>query len=104
MKVLGLDLGVASIGWALIEVDENMIPTELYGLGSRIVDLAVNEDSDFLKGKGESANSQRTLKRTQRKGYQRFEMRRDNLLVLLYRLGMVDKDDVLLNLPHLKLW
>ena len=61
MKVLGLDLGVASIGWALIELDDNLRPVEICGLGSRIVNLAVNEDSDFIKGKGESVNSQRTL-------------------------------------------
>ena len=104
MKVLGLDLGVASIGWALIELDDNLRPVEICGLGSRIVNLAVNEDSDFIKGKGESVNSQRTLKRTQRKGFRRFEMRRDNLLVLLSHLGMVDKDNSLLSLPPLELW
>ena len=39
MKILGLDLGIGSIGWALVETDENSIPLTLKGLGSRVINL-----------------------------------------------------------------
>lgn len=104
MLVLGLDLGVASVGWALIELDSQLNPARILAMGSRIVNLANKEESNFLSGKGETACSQRTMKRTMRKGYERFEMRRDNLLAILAHLGMLDADHKLDNLPPLQLW
>ncbi|WP_299320038.1 hypothetical protein [uncultured Porphyromonas sp.] len=38
-KVLGLDLGVGSIGWSLIVLDEDQRPAEILGMGCRIVPL-----------------------------------------------------------------
>ena len=38
-KVLGLDLGVGSIGWSLIALDEDKRPVEILGMGCRIVPL-----------------------------------------------------------------
>lgn len=38
-KILGLDLGVGSIGWSLITLDEGGHPAEILGMGSRIVPL-----------------------------------------------------------------
>ena len=38
-KVLGLDLGVGSIGWSLIAFDEDQHPVEILGMGCRIVPL-----------------------------------------------------------------
>jgi CRISPR-associated endonuclease Csn1 len=35
--ILGLDLGTNSIGWALVEVDENNIPIRIIAMGSRII-------------------------------------------------------------------
>jgi CRISPR-associated endonuclease Csn1 len=48
-KILGLDLGVASIGWALIHED-NSIPKEILGIGSRIVPLSTNDANEFSSG------------------------------------------------------
>lgn len=39
-KVLGLDLGVGSVGWSLVNVDDNYKPTEILGIGSRIISLS----------------------------------------------------------------
>lgn len=36
-KVLGLDLGVGSIGWSLIALDKDERPAEILGMGCRIV-------------------------------------------------------------------
>lgn len=38
-KVLGLDLGVGSIGWSLIALDDGQRPAEILGMGCRIVPL-----------------------------------------------------------------
>ncbi len=35
-KVLGLDLGVGSIGWALLQMDDDK-PQQIVALGSRII-------------------------------------------------------------------
>lgn len=68
MKVLGLDLGTASIGWAVIDTNvENPNDIQLLGNGSRIIQYDNNEASDFSAGKGETPCTQRTFRRTARK-------------------------------------
>lgn len=104
MKVLGLDLGVASIGWSLIEVDEKFNPIEILGIGSRIVPLNKSEPTDFAGGKGITRNAERTMQRTMRKGYDRFSMRRDHLRNRLTSLGMYDAGNTLDDLPPMELW
>ena len=50
-RILGLDLGVSSIGWAVIDRPET--PEEqlaIVGIGSRIVPLQDKEDTNFEKG------------------------------------------------------
>jgi CRISPR-associated endonuclease Csn1 len=41
-KILGLDLGIASIGWAMIQVDEDWKRKEILGMGVRVVPLGTN--------------------------------------------------------------
>jgi CRISPR-associated endonuclease Csn1 len=36
-KILGLDLGTNSIGWALAEVDDNKKTVRIIAMGSRII-------------------------------------------------------------------
>ncbi|MCB8963756.1 MAG: hypothetical protein H6536_01780 [Bacteroidales bacterium] len=75
-KILGLDLGSASIGWALISEKEanGDISREILGLGSRIIPYEGTEGKDFEKGTGESRNSIRTQMRTIQ-GYDRYQLR-----------------------------
>lgn len=47
MKILGLDLGVGSIGWALIETDTNDNLLDITGIGCRIVPLTPDETNGF---------------------------------------------------------
>ena len=49
-KVLGLDLGVGSIGWCLIEKEDNNTPTRIIRMGSRIVPINSDEESAYTKG------------------------------------------------------
>jgi CRISPR-associated endonuclease Csn1 len=48
--ILGLDLGVSSIGWALIEIDEfTFKPIRIIGMGSRIIPLSTDDKTQFEK-------------------------------------------------------
>lgn len=98
-KILGLDLGASSIGWALIDLDANKI----LGLGSRIIPYNGTEGQDFAKGTGESRNSLRTKARTARKGYDRYQLRRKYLVDALIKNAMMP-DENLKKLPKMQLW
>jgi CRISPR-associated endonuclease Csn1 len=98
-KILGLDLGVSSIGWALIEEEKN----EILGLGCRIVPLSVDDKDVFSKANAISKNQFRTLKRSQRRGYDRYQSRRKYLIDSLKQFDMMPTDNQI-NLPKLNLW
>ena len=101
--VLGLDLGVGSIGWCLIALDGQDQPAEILGMGSRIVPLTTDDLNDFSQGKAISKNQKRTTQRTIRKGLDRYQLRRKVLSEKLAEHGMLpDKD--LMQLPVLDLW
>ena len=101
-KILGLDLGSSSIGWALI-LTENDAPKEILGMGSRIVPLSSDDANEFTTGNTISKNAKRTQKRTTRKGYDRYQQRRENLTIVLRELNMLP-DENLIKLPALELW
>lgn len=101
-KILGLDLGTNSIGWALITT-ENNAPKEILGMGSRIIPLSPDDANEFSTGNAISKNSKRTSKRTARKGYDRYQQRRQNLTLVLRALNMLP-DEQLIKLPILELW
>lgn len=100
---LGLDLGVTSIGWALIEVDEINIPLQIIAMGSRIIPLTSDERDEFSKGQAVSKNQNRTKARTQRKGYDRKQLRKSDLKEILKKLD-IEITPELMNLPSLELW
>lgn len=109
-RILGLDLGSASIGWAVVEENSVEIVSEdsrssedrILALGSRIVPLTTDENIKFSKGKASTINAERTKKRTIRKGYDRYQLRRRLLLEYLGKHGMYD--GVALHLTKLELW
>ena len=63
-KVLGLDLGVGSIGWCLIEKDDHNTPKRILRMGSRIVPISSDEETGYTKGNAVSKNADRTAKPT----------------------------------------
>lgn len=111
-RVLGLDLGSSSIGWAVVDEcsseilnEGNFVATEkdnIVDIGSRIIPLDVDESTQFSKGQSLTKNADRTKCRTQRKGYDRYQLRRALLLDELKRLGMYDGQP--LKLSTLGLW
>lgn len=104
-KILGLDLGSASIGWAMITENEDIAKTncQILGLGSRIIPYEGTEGKDFAKGTGESRNSLRTQARTTRKGYDRYQLRRKYLINILIKNNMMP-DEALKAMPKMDLW
>lgn len=86
MKILGLDLGSSSIGWAVVSCDDEK--SSILGLGSRIIPYEGTEGKDFEKGTGESRNSLRTTARGARRGYDRYQLRRKLLIELLIKKDM----------------
>lgn len=100
-KILGLDLGSSSIGWAMIE--ENESSTRILGMGSRIIPLDTDEKDEFSKGNKISKNQKRTQRRTQRKGIDRYQLRRKALTRFLMEHEMFPEKE-LFELPALELW
>ena len=102
--VLGLDLGVGSIGWCLIALDAQGDPAEILGMGSRVVPLNNATDAaDFSIGKAFTANQERTARRTMRRGFARYQLRRYRLRRELEKVGMLP-DAALIQLPLMELW
>lgn len=101
--ILGLDLGTNSIGWALIEVDENNIPIRIIAMGSRIIPLSSDDRDQFQKGQSITKNQDRTKSRTQRKGYDRKQLKKSDLKKILKKMNILPTEE-LLNLPMLDLW
>ena len=100
-RILGLDLGVTSIGWALIYEQEDK--KEILGMGSRIIPLSVDDKDEFSSGNKISKNQKRTIKRTQRKGYDRYQLRRKKLTEKLIELNIFPNEQLLKSKP-LELW
>ncbi|MDR0688048.1 MAG: type II CRISPR RNA-guided endonuclease Cas9, partial [Prevotellaceae bacterium] len=96
-RILGLDLGTTSVGWAYVkEAEENDAEqSSIVGLGVRVNPLTTEEQTDFEKGKPTSINADRTSKRGARRNLQRYKQRRDNLLQLLKQHGLIDDNTVL---------
>lgn len=88
-KILGLDLGTNSIGWALIEQDFENKQGEILGLGSRIIPMSQDVLSDFGKGTTKSQTADRTAARGTRRLYQRDNLRRERLHRVLNILGFL---------------
>src|ERR1700712_1997599 len=103
-KVLGLDIGTNSIGWAL--VNEPQTAGEIYsiaGIGVRIIPLSSDENDEFTRGNAMSKNAGRTLKRGARRNLQRYKLRRQQLNTVFKLLDMMP-DKALFELNALSLY
>lgn len=94
--ILGLDLGVSSIGWALVgENLKNPEENEIIKIGVRVTPVTDGEKKNFEKGKPITTNADRTLARSARRNLQRFKLRRANLLEVLKQHKIISDDDFL---------
>lgn len=79
MKILGLDLGTNSIGWALIEQNSEEKSGKILGMGSRIIPMSQDILGEFGKGNSVSQTAERTGYRSARRLRERFLLRRERL-------------------------
>ena len=95
-KILGLDLGTTSIGWALVnEAENDNEKSSIIKLGVRVNPLTTDELSDFVKGKSITTNADRTLKRSMRRNLQRYKLRRENLVEILLKHNFINDSTLL---------
>ncbi|MFY9144081.1 MAG: type II CRISPR RNA-guided endonuclease Cas9 [Bacteroidales bacterium] len=95
-KILGLDLGTNSIGWALVNEAENENEkSSIIMLGVRVNPLTVDEQKNFEKGKSITTNADRTMKRGMRRNLQRYKLRRENLIEILKENGFITDETIL---------
>lgn len=95
-KILGLDLGTTSIGWAVVNEAENSDEkSSIIKLGVRVNPLTVDEQQNFQKGKSITTNADRTLKRSMRRNLQRYKLRREALLEILKEQNFISDETIL---------
>ncbi|MBQ5779255.1 MAG: type II CRISPR RNA-guided endonuclease Cas9, partial [Paludibacteraceae bacterium] len=95
-KILGLDLGTNSIGWAVVNEAENADEqSSIVKLGVRVIPLTVDELTNFEKGKSITTNADRTLKRSMRRNLQRYKLRREHLIEILKSNDFISDDTIL---------
>jgi CRISPR-associated endonuclease Csn1 len=88
--VVGLDVGSNSVGWAVVEMNEDengkVQLEKIHGIGSRIIPMGP-ELKDFEQGNAISKNATRRQKRSMRRNNQRYKLRRGNLEKVLKLVG-----------------
>lgn len=96
--VLGLDLGVASIGWAVLEVDKAGAPKSILRSGVHLFESGT--EGDVRSGRDESRAGPRRMARGMRRGYWRRGRRKRKLLRILQRLGLMPGTEHETNTPE----
>ncbi|WP_047544872.1 type II CRISPR RNA-guided endonuclease Cas9 [Psychroserpens sp. Hel_I_66] len=91
-RILGLDLGTTSIGWALVEESKNKEESNIIKLGVRVNPLTVDEKINFEGGKPITTNADRTLKRGARRNLDRYQLRRDFLIHELKKQNFITEN------------
>lgn len=107
-RILGLDLGTSSIGWALVNEAEKdgQDQSSIVKLGVRIIqydtftnaegqEIKGNPADYFCTGKSVSPNASRTKARSMRRNLQRYKLRRNALLKALREAGIISEDTAL---------
>lgn len=95
-KILGLDLGTNSIGWAVVNEAENETEqSSIIKIGVRVNPLTTDELGNFEKGKSITTNSDRTLKRSARRNLQRYKLRKEALIKILKNNNFITDDTIL---------
>lgn len=88
-KILGLDLGTNSIGWAVVREKEQLEGIE--AAGSRIIPMDAAVLGDFAMGNTKSQTADRTSKRGARRLHERYLLRRERLHRVLSIMDFLPK-------------
>ena len=106
-RILGLDLGTSSIGWALVDEAEVGEKSSVVKLGVRIIqydtftngegqEIKGNPADYFSAGKSVTPNAARTKSRSMRRNLQRYKLRRKMLIETLKEYNIIN-DSTLIN-------
>lgn len=87
--ILGLDLGVQSVGWSAIEIDGDNGPCGVLTSGVRCFDSGVGSESEIASGKDESQNIKRRQARQQRRQLWRRGRRLKKIFGVLQKAGLL---------------
>ncbi len=88
--ILGLDLGVASIGWAALSIDEEGGPAGIIKTGIRLFDMMGDTQPDtYSSGMDASPTEERRAARLRRRQVQRHAKRRKRIFILLQKYGLL---------------
>ena len=88
-RILGLDLGSNSIGWALVQQNFENKQGQIMAAGSRIIPMDQSILGDFEKGNTISQTAERTAYRSTRRLRERHLLRRERLHRVLHILGFL---------------
>jgi CRISPR-associated endonuclease Csn1 len=88
-KILGLDLGTNSIGWAVVNKNEENTLIGIEGSGSRIIPMSQDVLGNFDAGNSISQTAERTGFRGIRRLHERYLLRRERLHRVLHLLGFL---------------
>lgn len=91
--ILGLDLGVQSVGWAVIDLDADGQPCGVRRAGVRCFDSGVGSETQISMGKDESGNATRRQARLQRRQLWRRGRRLKKVFNLLRNAGLLPADE-----------
>ncbi|MEG2614647.1 MAG: type II CRISPR RNA-guided endonuclease Cas9, partial [Alistipes sp.] len=95
-KILALDLGTASIGWAVVnQAETDLEKSSIIKIGVRVNPLTVDEKNNFEKGKSITTNADRTTSRSMRRNLQRYKLRRENLVEVLSQHKFITAETLL---------
>ncbi|OWK70738.1 type II CRISPR RNA-guided endonuclease Cas9 [Pedobacter sp. AJM] len=94
-KILGLDLGTTSIGFAYVKESDDLSNSSIEKIGVRVNPLITDEQTNFEKGKPITINADRTLKRGARRTLDRYQLRRSNLIYALAKANIITNDTIL---------
>lgn len=94
-RILGLDLGTNSVGWAHVIEGESPENSNIVQIGVRVNPLTTDEQTNFEKGKPITTNADRTLKRGMRRNLDRYQLRREHLIDSLKKANIITAESKL---------
>jgi CRISPR-associated endonuclease Csn1 len=88
-KILGLDIGTNSIGWALLDYEFGNNDSKILGMGCRIIPMDGEMLGNYEAGVSVSQTANRRQARGSRRLKDRYKLRRKRLITTLKILGWV---------------
>ena len=85
---IGLDIGITSVGWTTVALDENDRPYGIIGMGSRIFDAAEQPKT------GESLAAPRREARSARRRLRRHRHRNERIRALVLRENLLSDEQL----------